>query len=137
MELERDDVRSIVENVLDSYQTGGCVQRHEGAEASEAEAPAPRADAPARHRVIITALGRNAPGIAAGVTGALADVGADILDMSQTLLGDFFAMIIVADLSTATMDFGMVQEHLVDRGVELGVRIAAQHEDVFRYMHRI
>ncbi|MAE71981.1 MAG: hypothetical protein CME06_16130 [Gemmatimonadetes bacterium] len=89
------------------------------------------------HRVIITALGRNAPGIASGVTGALADVGADILDMSQTLLGDFFTMIIVADLSTATIDFGMVQEHLADRGVELGVRIVAQHEDVFRYMHRI
>ncbi len=137
MALDREDVKAIVERVVDSYQRGGSLREEPKGAAAEPPAAAPQEGTPGGHRVIITALGRNAPGIAAGVTGVLADVGGDILDMSQTLLGDFFAMIIVADLSQATMDFGMVKEHLAERGAELGVRIVAQHEDVFRYMHRI
>jgi ACT domain-containing protein len=85
----------------------------------------------------VTALGRNAPGIAAGITGAISEVGGNVLDMSQTLLGEFFAMIVVVDISQATADFGMIKEGLTERGLELGVRVMAQHEDVFRYMHRI
>ena len=88
-------------------------------------------------RVIITVLGRNAPGIAAGITGIVAEVGGNTLDLSQTLLGEFFAMVIVADFAQATLDYGIIQERLIDRGASLGVRIVAQHEDVFRYMHRI
>lgn len=144
VEINRENVRSIVESVLEQYECGGCALP-EPAPVSPSPATARTVDRSASdpvgertgHRVIITVLGRNAPGIAAGVTGVIAEVGGNILDMSQTLLGEYFAMVVVADLSRATMDYGRVQELLTNRGVDLGVRIVAQHEDVFRYMHRI
>jgi ACT domain-containing protein len=151
VDINRENVRSIVESVLEQYECGGCALPESPAPVAAAPAAAAsaaaRAGAPASdpeagfgrrgHRVIITVLGRNAPGIAAGVTGVIAEFGGNILDMSQTLLGEYFAMVVVADLSDATMDYGMIQELLTNRGVDLGVRIVAQHEDVFRYMHRI
>ncbi len=46
-------------------------------------------------------------------------------------------MVMVADISDTTIDMVALKEKLGDKGAKLGVRIDAQHEDAFKYMHRI
>ena len=87
-------------------------------------------------RIIITVVGQDRIGIIAGVTNVLADR-INILDISQTIMQEFFTMILVADMTESTVELGELKERLAKKGEELGVQILAQHEDAFRYMHRI
>lgn len=89
------------------------------------------------NRIIVTVLGPDRVGIIAGVTGVLAENGINILDISQTLLQEFLAMIIIADMEKSVVDLSTLKERLNIKGAEIGVRIDAQHEDAFRFMHRI
>lgn len=89
------------------------------------------------NRIIVSVLGKDKVGLIAPVTSVLAENGVNILDISQTILQEFLAMIIIADMSGAKVDLTTLKEHLDAKGAELGVRIGAQHEDVFLYMHRI
>ena len=88
-------------------------------------------------RVILTSFGLNHPGIVAGVTKALGDSNCDIQDLSQKILGDFFTMIMVVDISASQKDLKEIQEEMNKIAELLKIKIYLQHEDVFRYMHRI
>ncbi len=88
-------------------------------------------------RVILTAFGLNKPGIVAGVTKALGDSECDIQDLSQRIMGDFFTMIMIIDISASPKDLKEIQEQMSRIAEELKVKIYLQHENVFRYMHRI
>ncbi|MCC7461380.1 MAG: ACT domain-containing protein [Gammaproteobacteria bacterium] len=89
------------------------------------------------NRVIVTVVGQDRTGIIAGTSRVLADAGVNILDISQTLLGEFFVMIMMADLAGATLTLEQLKTRLAATGTELGMRIDVQHEDVFRFMHRV
>ena len=88
-------------------------------------------------RVVVTVIGRDRVGIIAGVSGVLAEAGVNIVDISQTLMQDLFTMIMMVDIGGAAIDFDELQLRLAAKGEELGMRIQAQREDVFSYMHRI
>ncbi len=88
-------------------------------------------------RVILTSFGLNHPGIVAGVTKALSDANCDIQDLSQKLLGDFYTMIMVIDITSSQKDLKEIQEEMNKVAELLKIKIYLQHEDVFRYMHRI
>jgi len=88
-------------------------------------------------RVILTSFGLNHPGIVAGVTKAIGDANCDIQDLSQKILGDFFTMIMVIDISASQKDLKEIQEEMNKVAQLLKIKIYLQHEDVFRYMHRI
>lgn len=88
-------------------------------------------------RVIVTVIGEDRIGIIAEVTRILADARVNIVDISQTIMQEFFVMILLADLKHSTVAFEALKASLVNKGEELGMRIDAQHQDVFRYMHRI
>ena len=88
-------------------------------------------------KAVITVLGSDRIGIIAAVTAVLAEAGANILDISQTIMQDIFTMIMMVDLSGISMDIGTLQDKLVARGAELGVEIRVQRDDIFRSMHRI
>lgn len=88
-------------------------------------------------RVIVTVIGEDRVGIIAAVSAVLAEAHANIIDISQTTLEEFFAMIMMADLSTATVPLDELRRRLQAKGAEMGMRIDVQHEDVFKYMHRI
>lgn len=92
---------------------------------------------PSSGRVILTSFGLNHPGIVAGVTKALGDANCDIQDLSQKLLGDFFTMIMVIDITSSQKDLKLIQEEMNKVAEALRIKIYLQHEDVFRYMHRI
>jgi ACT domain-containing protein len=85
----------------------------------------------------VTVIGRDRVGIIAGVSGVLAEAGVNIVDISQTLMQDLFTMIMMVDIARATVSFDELQSRLVSKGEELGMRIQAQREDVFSYMHRV
>jgi ACT domain-containing protein len=88
-------------------------------------------------RVVVTVIGHDKVGIIAAVSTVLAEAGVNIIDISQTTMEEFFAMIMLADLSGAVVPFDEIKRRLNTRGEEIGLRIDAQHEDVFKFMHRI
>lgn len=89
------------------------------------------------NRIIVTVIGQDRVGIIARVSGLLADANANILDISQTLLQEMFTMIMMVDVGGSSVGFDELKRRLRDLGAELGLAIDAQHEDVFRYMHRV
>jgi ACT domain-containing protein len=91
----------------------------------------------ASERVIVSVIGRDRTGIIAGVTTVLAQSGANILDISQSVMEEFFVMIMMVDISAAGISLAELKQRLRDKGEEMGLRIDVQHEDVFKYMHRI
>jgi ACT domain-containing protein len=97
--------------------------------------PAPAA--PAGNRAIVTIVGPDRVGIIAGVANVLAEANANIIDISQSVLREFFAMIMVVDLEKATVPFDALRERLQAKGDALAVQIAIQREDIFKSMHRI
>jgi ACT domain-containing protein len=88
-------------------------------------------------RVILTSFGLNKPGVVAAVTKALSEYNCDIQDLSQKIMGDFFTMIMIIDITDSNKDLKEVQDSLNIIAQELKIKIYLQHEDVFRYMHRI
>ena len=88
-------------------------------------------------RVIVTVIGQDRVGIIAAVATALADNQINILDISQTILQEFFTMIMIVDISASGLGIQDLQDILRGVGEGLGMQIQAQHEDIFRFMHRI
>ena len=88
-------------------------------------------------RVILTSFGMNHPGIVAGITKALFEAGCDIMDISQKILSDFYTMMMVVNISSSKHGLKELQETMNKVADELKVKIYIQHEDVFRYMHRV
>ncbi len=88
-------------------------------------------------RLIIAVFGVNQPGIMAGVSRILSRHRCNILDISQKLMQEFFTMILVVDLTGADTSFEQLQQEFDKLGNSLGIKIYAQHEDVFRALNRL
>lgn len=88
-------------------------------------------------RVIVSVLGQDRVGIIAGVANILSANNINILDISQTILQEIFTMILIADMENSKIDLSQLKELLNQMGDNLGLRIDAQNEDAFRFMHRI
>ncbi len=88
-------------------------------------------------RAVITVIGKDRKGIIAGVSTELANAGINILDISQTIMQEYFVMIMLVDLTDAVADFTTIQDRLERRGKELGVEVRMQREDIFNAMHQI
>ncbi|WP_040951911.1 ACT domain-containing protein [Gorillibacterium massiliense] len=86
---------------------------------------------------IITVLGKDKVGIIARVCTYLAENNVNILDISQTIIQGYFNMMMIVDVSAAAKTFEVLVEELQAAGVEIGVEIKLQHEDIFNIMHRI
>ena len=67
----------------------------------------------------------------------LAENNVNVLDISQTIVQDYFNMMMIADINAASKDFDTLSTELKEIGVEIGVKIKMQHEDIFNSMHRI
>ena len=88
-------------------------------------------------RAVITVIGRDRKGIIAGVSTELAAAGINILDISQTTLQEYFAMIMLVDMADARDAFQEIKNKLDERGTELGMQIRIQREDIFNAMHQV
>jgi len=88
-------------------------------------------------RAIVTVIGKDRVGIIANVCSLLAESGVNILDISQTILQDYFTMIMLVDTSGCSMPFSELSASLKSRGDEQALSIRIQLEAIFEAMHRI
>ncbi|HEV7643975.1 MAG TPA: ACT domain-containing protein [Pyrinomonadaceae bacterium] len=91
----------------------------------------------AQNRLVISVFGLDHAGIVSEVSKVLAESGCSIIDINQTLVGDKFAMVIIANTNEMKENIGTLKEKFKTLGERLGVRIYAQREDLFNSMHRI
>jgi ACT domain-containing protein len=87
--------------------------------------------------VVVTAVGRNRPGILAEITAALGEAGADVRDISQRTVEGYFHMALTVDLPDASGGFGAFKERMDSLGGSDDYVVRVMHERVFRFMHRI
>lgn len=87
-------------------------------------------------KAIVTVIGKDKTGIIASVSEELTRIGANIEDISQTLMQEYFVMMMMVDLSKSG-DIEQIGKKLSELGGKIGVDIRIQHEDIFNSMHRI
>ncbi len=88
-------------------------------------------------KTIITVVGQDTVGIIARVCTALADNGVNILDISQTIVGGYFNMMMITDATNASKAIGDIADELDGIGQDMGLSIRVMQEDIFNAMHRI
>ena len=88
-------------------------------------------------RAIVTVIGKDQVGIIASVCALLAEHNVNVLDISQTILQDYFTMIMLVDASACTEPFASLAGELAAEGEEHGLQIRIQREDIFNAMHKI
>ncbi|MBN1697854.1 MAG: ACT domain-containing protein [Spirochaetales bacterium] len=88
-------------------------------------------------RAIITVVGKDKVGIIARISGALASAGVNILDISQTILQEYFTMMMLVDLSGMKGNIAGLRVNLEQCAASMELSVTLQHEEVFKSMHRI
>ena len=88
-------------------------------------------------RAIVTVIGKDQVGIIAAVCTLLAEQNVNVLDISQTILQEYFTMIMLVDTEKARLPFADLAALLESEGKTRGLSILAQREDIFNAMHRI
>ena len=88
-------------------------------------------------RAIVTVIGKDQVGIIARVCALLSEQGVNVLDISQTILQEYFTMIMLVDASEAKIPFAELVRVLEEGGKVQGLVVHAQREDIFNAMHRI
>lgn len=86
---------------------------------------------------IITVVGQDSKGIIAKVSAGCAEAGANIIEISQSILKEYFAMIMVVDISDLNIPFTAFVDEMKNLGDSAGLDIRTMHEDIFNSMHRI
>lgn len=88
-------------------------------------------------RAVITVIGKDAVGILAKVSSVCAEKNANVIEVTQSVLQDMFAMIMLVDISKLNVDFSVLTDTLSALGDKEGLKILTMHEDIFNTMHRI
>ena len=88
-------------------------------------------------KIIITVVGKDTVGIIAKVCAYLADRSINILDISQTIVYGYFNMMMIVDMTKATVHFSEMCDELDKVGEEMGVSVKCQKEEIFDMMHRV
>ena len=88
-------------------------------------------------KAIITVVGKDQVGIIAAVCTILASNNVNVLDISQTILREFFTMTMLVDLSGSKLPFTVLSTLLENEGARRGLAIKIQREDIFSAMHKI
>ena len=88
-------------------------------------------------KAVVTVVGRDSKGIIAKVSTKCAELGANIEEISQSVLEEYFAMIMVVNVSEITVPFTDMVDAMTKLGEQNGLDIRTMHEDIFNSMHRI
>ena len=88
-------------------------------------------------RAVVTVTGKDKKGIIAKVSSFLAERGVNVEDISQTILQDYFAMIMLVDIADLNVELSELAKKCDDLGREIGMSIRVQHEAIFNAMHNI
>ena len=88
-------------------------------------------------KTILTVIGKDQTGIIAGISQKLYELDINILDVSQTIMDEYFTMIMLLDLSKINVSFDEVKTVLMQTGQNLKVKVNLQREEIFDAMHRL
>lgn len=88
-------------------------------------------------RAIVTVIGKDQVGIIAAVCALLSQHQINVLDISQTVLQEYFTMIMLVDTAQSDLPFAQLADLLEQEGQTKGLSIRIQREDIFNAMHRI
>ena len=88
-------------------------------------------------RAVVTVIGKDMVGILSKVAGACADCNANVIEVTQSVLQDLFAMIMLVDISELRLPFDQFAAKIDGIGQEMGLSTHVMHEDIFNSMHRI
>jgi ACT domain-containing protein len=88
-------------------------------------------------KAVVTVIGVDKVGIIAGVSKVLAQYNVNIMDITQTIMQEYFTMIMLVDLSRVSISFDELKDILMEEGKRLGVEVRVQREDIFKSMHQI
>lgn len=88
-------------------------------------------------RIIITVVGEDRVGIIATITGILAQNNINILDIKQTIMQEFFTMILIGDMKEAKINLTQLQQELDQVAEKLNLKITAHNEEIFHFINRI
>lgn len=88
-------------------------------------------------KAFITVIGEDRIGIIYRITSVLAESNVNVLDINQTILQDYFTMVMLVDLSKMEIEFTELKSRLENTGKEIGLSIKVQREDIFNSMHII
>jgi len=88
-------------------------------------------------RAVVSVVGKDRMGIIAKVSGFLYSIDINVVDLSQSVLQDYFHMIMLVDMSKCSRRFSEIAEEIARVGEEIGMSIKIQHEDIFNAMHKI
>ncbi len=88
-------------------------------------------------KAVITVVGHDMVGILAKVSGMCAEKNANVIEVSQSVMQDLFAMIMLIDISDLQGEFAVLSDEMSELGKTMGLSIHVMHEDIFNSMHRI
>lgn len=88
-------------------------------------------------KAIISVIGKDRPGIIAKVSGRLFEMNVNIEDISQTIMQEYFTMIMMVDTSKSDFDFATISQAMTQLGQEIGMDIKMQNQSIFDAMHRV
>ena len=88
-------------------------------------------------RAVITVLGKDMVGILAKVSAKCAEVDVNVIEVTQSILQDLFAMIMMVDISKSKIPCDELVDSLKKIGDDMGLKVHVMHEDIFNSMHRI
>ena len=88
-------------------------------------------------KAIVTVVGKDRVGIIASVCVKLAEYNVNVLDITQTVLQDYFTMVMLVDTAACSLPIGDMSDLLAKSGQERNLSIRIQREDIFNAMHRI
>jgi ACT domain-containing protein len=90
-----------------------------------------------RTTVIVTALGPDSHGLLAQVATTIADQNANVDDVSQTVANGMFTMIMFVSFDQGETTIAALKDALEATGARIGLQISVQHENIFKFMHRV
>ena len=88
-------------------------------------------------RAVVTAIGKDTVGILHKVSGICSDFNVNVIEVTQSVLQDMFAMIMLVEIEKMETEFAVFQKELASLGEKRGLDIRVMHEEIFNSMHRI
>lgn len=88
-------------------------------------------------RAVIAVIGKDMVGILANVCTKCAEYDINVMEVSQSVLQDLFAMTMLVDITNSKVEFSVMAEAMEKIGEEMGLKVYVMHEDIFNSMHRI
>ena len=88
-------------------------------------------------KAVVSVIGKDSIGIIASVSGCCAEFGANITEITQSVLDEYFAMIMIVDISKMNKPFAEFVDAMAELGKKSNLEIRAMHEDIFDSMHKI